>query len=236
MMSRPLDSSARVLARLGIGVLVVVVGGVIAGLFVARVWPAQVLTLVDRPVTRALVGARDPQLTTVMHAATWLGGTAFVTAVLAVAAVVSYMKTRRRRWPAFLAATILGAVALDNLVKYVINRPRPNIQPLVDPFGSSFPSGHSAAAAALCGSLAYLLTRDQGRAAKVWIWATAAVVVVAVAVSRIYLGAHWLTDVIGGATLGGFWTSVTAGATKYTADLPEAAPALERAEPVRPVG
>jgi undecaprenyl-diphosphatase len=235
-MTRPLDSTGRVLAHLALGAVMVVVGGIAAGLLVGRVWPGEVLRLIDRPVTRALVGIRDPLLTDVMHAITALGGTAFVTAVVAVAAVGSYHLTRRRRWPTFLLATILGAVALDNFVKYVINRPRPMLRPLVDPFGSSFPSGHTAAAAALCGALAFLLSRDRGRGTQAAIWATAGVIVVLVAVSRIYLGAHWLTDVVGGAMVGGFWTSITARATEYSPEVPPGTTAPPRAAPVSPGG
>ena len=234
--TRPLDSTGRVLAHLALGAAMVVAGGIATGLLVGRVWPSEVLRLIDRPVTRALVGIRGPLLTDVMHAITALGGTAFVTAVVAVAAVGSYYVTRRRRWPTFLLATILGAVALDNFVKYVINRPRPMLRPLVDPFGSSFPSGHTAAAAALCGALAFLLSRDRGRGTQAVIWATAGVIVVLVAVSRIYLGAHWLTDVVGGAMLGGFWTSVTARATEYAPEVPPGTTARPRAAPVSPGG
>jgi membrane-associated phospholipid phosphatase len=234
--TRPLDSTGRVLAHLARGAATVVAGGIGAGFLVGRVWPGEVLRLIDRPVTRALVGIRDPVLTDIMHAITALGGTAFVTAVVAVAAVGSYYVTRRRRWPTFLLATILGAVALDNFVKYVINRPRPMLRPLVDPFGSSFPSGHTAAAAALCGALAFLLSRDRGRGTQAAIWATAGVIVVLVAVSRIYLGAHWLTDVVGGAVLGGFWTSITARATEYSPEVPPGTTAPPRAAPVSPGG
>ena len=234
--TRPLDSTGRVLAHLALGAAMVVAGGIAAGLLVGRVWPSEVLRLIDRPVTHALVGIRGPLLTAVMHVITALGGTAFVTAVVAVAAVGSYYVTRRRRWPTFLLATILGAVALDNFVKYVINRPRPMLRPLVDPFGSSFPSGHTAAAAALCGALAFLLSRDRGRGTQAAIWATAGVIVVLVAVSRIYLGAHWLTDVVGGAVLGGFWTSITARATEYSPEVPPGTTAPPRAAPVSPGG
>jgi membrane-associated phospholipid phosphatase len=236
-MTRPLDSTGRVLAHLGLGAAIVVGGGIVAGLLVGRVWPAEVLRLIDRPVTRALVGIRDPLLTDIMRAITALGGTAFVTAVVAAAAVGSYYVTRRRRWPTFLVATILGAVALDNFVKYVINRPRPMLRPLVDPFGSSFPSGHAAAAAALSCALAFLLSRDRGGRAQAAIWAIAAVVVILVAISRIYLGAHWLTDVVGGAVLGGFWTAITARATEYAPEVPSGTTAPPRAAaPVSPGG
>jgi len=178
------------------------------------------LALIDRPVVRYLALHRDAGLTALMKIVSFLGGTVFVTALLAVTAVIAYIKTRSPRWPAFLSGTIIGAVALDNIVKFLVNRPRPDFHPLVHPFGGSFPSGHAVAAAALCGSIAFIVTRRTSWQAAVWVWAVAIFVAVLVGLSRVYLGAHWPTDVIAGLTLGAFWTVVTATATNYLAQDP----------------
>lgn len=179
------------------------------------------LALIDRPVIRYLALHRDAGLTALMKIVTLLGGTVFVTAVLAVTAIIAYIKTRSPRWPAFLSATIIGAVTLDNIVKFLVNRPRPDFHPLVHPFGDSFPSGHAVAAAALCGSIAFIVTHKTSWQAAVWVWVVAIFVAVLVGLSRVYLGAHWPTDVIAGLTLGAFWTVVTATATNYLAQDPE---------------
>ena len=85
---------------------------------------------------------------------------------------------------------------------------------LVD--SASFPSAHSAQAAATYGALAYLA----GRAAPRWgqqvaAWTAATLIVLLVGFSRLYLGVHWLSDVLGGFALGAGWLAVviTASAT-----------------------
>jgi len=173
------------------------------------------LALIDRPVVRFLALHRDPELTGVMKLVTLLGGTVFVTAVLAIVALIAYIRTRSPRWPAFVSATVIGAVALDNIAKFFVNRPRPDFHPLVHPFGSSFPSGHAVAAAALGGSIAFIVTRTVSWRKAVWVWAIATFVAIIVALSRVYLGAHWPTDVMAGLAMGAFWTAVTATATRY---------------------
>lgn len=194
------------------------------GAIVQDVLGGDELALIDRPVVRFLALHRDAGLTTVMKFITLLGGTVFVTAVLGITALVSYIKTRSPRWPAFVSATIIGAVALDNIVKVLVKRPRPDFHPLVHPFGSSFPSGHAVAAAALCGSIAFIVTRRTRWQTAVWVWTGAIFVALLVALSRVYLGAHWPTDVIAGLTLGAFWTALTATVTNYLATDQERAP------------
>jgi undecaprenyl-diphosphatase len=196
------------------------VGQVLIGalLLVVILWPlgevvsSAAITEIDREVIDLSVEIREPALNRLMHFLTFLGGTHFVTLVLGASGFIVYLVERQKRWPVFLAWTIVGSVGLDNLIKMLVDRPRPNFHRLTDVSGSAFPSGHSSAAAALFLAIAFLLTRrmNGGRA---WVWGVAAVVACLVAVSRVYLGAHWPTDVIGGLALGGCWTGVMAKAT-----------------------
>ncbi len=187
-------------------------------LLIVILWPlgevvsSAAITEIDREVIELSVEIREPALNSLMHFLTLLGGTLFVTLVLGAAGIIVYLVERQKRWPVFLTWTIVGSVGLDNLIKMLVDRPRPDFHRLTDVSGSAFPSGHSSAAAALFLALAFLLTRrmNGGRA---WVWGVAAVVACLVAVSRVYLGAHWPTDVIGGLALGGCWTGVMAKAT-----------------------
>jgi membrane protein DedA with SNARE-associated domain/membrane-associated phospholipid phosphatase len=209
------DPSSRAGLYLTMGLAAAIAAAWAFGAILEDVLARNELALFDRPIVVFLARHRQWAVTDVMKAVTLLGSTLVVTSVLASAAAFSYIKTRDRRWPAFLAATVAGAIAMDDVVKFLVNRRRPDFHSLVPhPFGSSFPSGHSVAAAALCGSLAYVVSRGRSWRSAVWIWAAAAFIALLVGFSRVYLGAHWPTDVLAGLALGAFWTAVAAVATR----------------------
>lgn len=166
----------------------------------------------DLPALRFLVEHRDPLLTSAMTAITFLGGTAFVAAVFVTIAVVAYLRAHSMRLTLFALASALGPLALDDLGKVLVDRPRPNVAPLVDAFGSAFPSGHATAATALFAALAYVLARRLPRLVAVGTWAVAMLASALVAMSRVYLGVHWPTDVVAGMALGGAWVAVARSA------------------------
>ncbi len=112
---------------------------------------------------------------------------------------------RRRRVEAFLLAAALGgSEAISLIVKHLVGRARP---PAVDVLGPvehtlSFPSGHTIATAAFTLGLAYLWwRRSPSRVRAVVGTAVALVLTVLMATSRLYLGDHWLTDVVASTVL-----------------------------------
>lgn len=219
------DPEAQTGLYLTVGLAIALAGAWIFAGILQDVAGKEEIALVDRPVIEFLAGHRDPDLTAVMRALTLLGNNVFVAVAMALAAGISYLRTRARRWPAFLAATFIGAIGLDNLMKWIVNRPRPDIHPVIEVGGSSFPSGHAAAAAALFCAAAYVSTRDMHWRKASWIWAGALFAIFVVGFTRVYLGVHWPTDVAAGYALGGFWTAVTATATRLLA--PPKVPAAE---------
>lgn len=101
----------------------------------------------------------------------------------------------KRRWAAlyFVLASALSA-GLVQVLKKTLGRSRPEEMLISADFGS-FPSGHVANAATIAVALAIIIRRT-------WVWFAGAVYVVLMALSRTYLGAHWVSDTLGGALLG----------------------------------
>ncbi len=108
---------------------------------------------------------------------------------------------------AFLPAfAMLGALILSEAFKLLISRPRPDFfPPLANEQGPSFPSGHMLLSVAFYGSCAYLLGRHAPLIRRLVLYLLAVVIVLAVGFSRIYLGVHYPSDVLGSTLLGAAW-------------------------------
>lgn len=170
------------------------------------------LALFDRPILTYVVHHRISGLSTAMKVVTFFGGNTFIVPATLAVAFGSTLITRRFRWAALVTGSVAGAYALFNLLKYLVDRPRPQIHPLIHVGGSAFPSGHATVSAAFFLSTAYIATRKAGWVWSTWVWAFAVVAPVLVAFSRVYLGVHWPTDVAAGLMLGAAWTAILATA------------------------
>jgi undecaprenyl-diphosphatase len=146
----------------------------------------------------------------VLKFVTNLGGTQYLAVLLVVVGLYDYVRHRRREVWLFLLVVVLGEVLLTNGLKVIVDRDRPSVMRLTGASGPSFPSGHSAAAAACWAAMALVVTRASGRRARAVAAAVAAFVAVAVATSRALLGVHWLTDIVAGLALGWGWFTLVA--------------------------
>jgi len=151
---------------------------------------------------------RVSALTSAMRTVTWLGSAAVLYPATLVLALYWWRRDREWRAGAMLAASVAGSTALYNIFKRIIERPRP---PAKDALGSythwSFPSGHATQCMAFFAMLLVLLYFASRPGLRLWAILAAAVVLM-VGGSRIYLGAHWFTDVLGGYALGGAWVAL----------------------------
>jgi membrane-associated phospholipid phosphatase len=138
----------------------------------------------------------------VVRIITQLGSTPVVIALCLVVSIVEYRRVPTRAVPAFLVTVVASQLIITNLIKVAVGRDRPDVARLVSASGFSFPSGHTAASAALYAAIALVAGRRRGRHTKAVLAGVAGGIAVAVATSRVLLGAHWLTDVIAGLALG----------------------------------
>ena len=108
-----------------------------------------------------------------------------------------------------LAAVIAGSTLLNTLLKLAFQRARPTIHRIIEASGYSFPSGHSMAAFSLYGGLAFLIWKHIPTAiGRVLMIIVSAAFILTIGMSRIYLGVHYPSDVIGGYFLSGSWLAI----------------------------
>jgi undecaprenyl-diphosphatase len=168
------------------------------------------LVAADGPIERFLIDRRTAALTVVMRVATSLGSALVVVPLLLCVGLLARRARGSWRPLGFLALTVVGATLTSTAIKLMVARPRPQADALVHALGYAFPSGHSTTAAAAWLSSAVVLgSLTRGTALRIALGAVASVVVVLVGVSRVYLGVHAPTDVLGGWALGALWLAGT---------------------------
>ena len=140
---------------------------------------------------------------------TALGGVAVL--LLLSLSVAIYLALRRKtRALLLVVASVGGGTVLSLVLKELFDRPRPDLVPQLSHVATaSFPSGHSMLSAVVYLTLGALLARvHTRRSLKAFFLLLALTLTLLVGVSRVYLGVHWPTDVLGGWTLGAAWAAL----------------------------
>lgn len=135
-----------------------------------------------------------------------LGGFTVMT-LFGLAGVAWLLSQRKRAEAGWIAASMIGASTINALMKDWIGRPRPTLVPhLVEVTHASFPSGHAMTSAAVYSTLALMLGEGvQQRGGRVALTLFFGALVVLIGCSRVYLGVHWPSDVLGGWCFGTAW-------------------------------
>jgi membrane-associated phospholipid phosphatase len=187
-----------------------VVGGILIGMLAYLMRTNAELLRVDRSVGQWEVDHGTSWSTHALQFVTDLGGTYVVVAVMVVVGIVEYLRAPNRWVPVFLVTVVVGETVLVGIIKEALDRARPTFNPAAASLGPSFPSGHSATAAALYAAVALVIARKKRHEVRAFVAACAAAIAVAVACSRVLLGVHWLSDAIAGLAFGWSWFAICA--------------------------
>jgi len=172
----------------------------------------------DDPILEWFAAHRTMAMTSFMVAVSWVFGPVVLPILVAIGGAIWGVRTGQWFNVAVVVGSMLAAAALSFILKIVVNRPRPSIEYWQEPGGASlasFPSGHTLCAATLVLVTGYLAWRtDRSLKVLVW-WSVGAVFITAtVAISRLYLGYHFLTDVIAGTFCAVFVLGIAVGVVR----------------------
>ena len=218
--------------------LTLIVGGTVAVLLTnaaGEVYEAVVaedgVARLDEPVLDAMVTLRSPGRDVWLTRFTDVGGTVGMPLLATVVVVALALWWRRWTPVVLMAAAAAGSLLMTVTGKELTGRARPPLELAVPPFESSpsFPSGHTLNATVVVGVLAYLLLiRLASRRARLVVLLTAVGFVVAMGLSRVFLGHHWLSDVVAAWLIGLGWVAVVVTAHRVMITLGRVDPVRSR--------
>lgn len=157
--------------------------------------------LFDEPVLEFIHSNHNPLIFAIMKFITHLGSWYFLLPVLAII-IINSLREKKYYISKLLIASSLGSWIVNFLLKFIFNRTRPFDYSLVKQGGLSYPSGHSMVTMSMYLTIAYLLSRKFHKKKKL-IYFLSTIFILLMGVSRMYLGVHWPTDIIGG-YIGGY--------------------------------
>ncbi|MDQ2666912.1 MAG: phosphatase PAP2 family protein [Gemmatimonadota bacterium] len=162
----------------------------------------------DVAILQWLHAHQSKPVTALMVEMTYLGTGTVVIVIVGVAALFLWHTEHKHSARLLLAATI-GNILLNGVLKLVYHRARPSVfEWQVTAVSSSFPSGHAMSATVVYGTVAYLLMRLQKHQwAKALTLFAAVFLILLICLTRLYLGVHYPSDVIGGIIVGLGWAS-----------------------------
>ena len=209
--SRLLGPHAALIVTLIVGAMIAVSLSAVFAQVYESVVAADGVAGLDHPVLDTAKTVRSPVVDVLATAYTDVGGTVGMPALALTVMVV--LALRRRSWTPVILIVTAGAGSLLMTIagKQLIGRTRPPLVDAVRPYeySASFPSGHSLNSVVIAGIVAYLIVlRLRSQRVRTLTVILAALFAATMGLSRVYLGHHWLTDVLAAWSLGAAWLAM----------------------------
>ena len=149
----------------------------------------------DTFIYNIIIKMQSDSVTQIFKAITFLASTKFILCLNIIALIIYIIK--KRGYLLLIPVNSIFSVVSNNLIKFLIKRPRPNVLRLVTETNYSYPSGHAMISVLFYGTIITLLNRNNIKYRKI-INIILMLIILLVGVSRIYLGVHYTSDIIGG--------------------------------------
>lgn len=196
--------------KIWVGIITVFITAVlISGKVIDNYLDKDGLTIIDRPVNQLIVNLRTPLLNKLMFLITLTGNWQIIIWGSLLGAILLIIAKKRRYFLAMLLSNVSALIFIE-VAKNLVGRVRPPIEnALIIEHGFAFPSGHSYFAVAFYGLMTYFWVRHfKQKWAKIGMFILGSVFILLIALSRIYLGVHWTTDVFAGLSISVAWLAV----------------------------
>lgn len=211
---RRLDPEARYGLRLTLFAVAFLLVAIPFGWLLSQVQRNGFLLRLDTAAARDLHGwvRGSPRLVFELKVLTFFGSPPWLW-LLVIPSTLLAWRRHARRLAVFLVVTTLGGALLDTVVKIVVNRPRPFlVDPVATAYGKSFPSGHAMSSTIVYGALVLVFLPVVVRRRRAGVVGAVVVLVLAIGFSRLALGLHYISDVLGGYVLGLAWLAASVAA------------------------
>lgn len=154
-----------------------------------------IINTIDNKIYELIIKMLSPNMTAIMTFISFLGS-----AIALITLSIGFIfLIKNKKYPKFIILNLALVFVINRILKLIIARPRPERLQLVFEKGYSFPSGHSMVAFGFYGFLIYLIYKNiENKKIKYPLVAFLALLILFIGISRIYLGVHYVTDVIGG--------------------------------------
>lgn len=157
--------------------------------------------LVDEVVYKGIIFFKFDLLTEIMRFISFLGNTKTITVFNII--LVIYVFFSKKYKLLMITGTSIASGLLNSFIKSIIKRSRPEGLALITQGGFSYPSGHTMISILFYGTVIYLLANSKGKYRKIFI-ILFGLLVILIPLSRIYLGVHYFSDIVGGLSFGLF--------------------------------
>lgn len=166
----------------------------------------------DNTIINYIQSMESPTLTALAKGLSLIGSSKLAIGISVFTMVLLFFVLHHRMELVLFVWVALGSYVLNTMMKLWFQRERPNIHRLIEEVGYSFPSGHSMAAFSMYGGIAYLLWRHmKKRKERIFLIIFTVLMTGGIGWSRIYLGVHYPSDVIGGYAASGAWLMLSIG-------------------------